>query len=373
MKKITIIASHLYYGGIEKYISYLCKMFENDFDVEILTVFKRDEKPVFEFSNKIKITYLTNEFPYIVSIKKLLEEKKYYSVFKEFFRRVFLKIKSEYKLHNAIKNLNSDFVITTRYTHNKLVNKYLKNSNIIKIATEHNYHNNIKKYINRVVDSTTNFDYFIHCTKEMFDFYSKIIKGPKNILLESPVYINNNLKSKLNNMNLISVGRLSYEKGFDDLILVMKELVKLNSYVRLTICGDGPEKEKLKQQIENNKLSDNINLAGFLNSDELAIQYSNASIYVLPSRSEAFGLVLLEAMHYGLPCIAFDTVSGARELLGDGTGILIKNRNKKEMANKINELLKNSEELKKVSKKSVAKVVDFSLDKTYEKWKKILK
>ena len=58
MQKITILALHLDYGGIEKYISYLCKMFENKYDIEIICTYKFQPKPAFEFSNKIKIRYL---------------------------------------------------------------------------------------------------------------------------------------------------------------------------------------------------------------------------------------------------------------------------------------------------------------------------
>lgn len=373
MRKVTIIALHLYYGGIEKYISYLCKMFENDYEVEVITVYKKDEKPAFEFSKKIKIAYLTNSFPYTVSIKKLIKEYKFFKVFREFIRRVFLKIESIYKLRRAIKNLKTDIVITTRIAHNKLVNKYLKDSNIVKIATEHNYHNNDKKYIDEVINSITNFDYFIHCTDELYNFYKPLIVGPKNIKINNPVYINNNFKSKLNNFNIISVGRLSDEKGYLDLIEVMKSLNKINNKIKLTICGDGYQRLEIEQKIKQYNLSRNVKVTGFIYGKELSEIYKNASLYVMPSKSESFGLVLLEAMHYGLPCIAFDSASGARELLKNGIGILIKDRNINEMAEKINELLNNRDMLKKYSEKSINYVSNYSLDKIYKQWKKILK
>ena len=90
----------------------------------------------------------------------------------------------------------------------------------------------------------------------------------------------------------------------------------------------------------------------------------------MPSISECFGLVLLEAMHYGLPCLSFDSASGARELLGNGTGILIKDRNKEEMANKVIELLNNKKELTKYSKKSLDKVSNYRIEKIYDLWEK---
>ena len=53
MKKITILALHLGFGGVEKYISSLCKMLEEDYQIEIISTYKVSDKPAFNFSNKI--------------------------------------------------------------------------------------------------------------------------------------------------------------------------------------------------------------------------------------------------------------------------------------------------------------------------------
>ena len=65
-------------------------------------------------------------------------------------------------------NLSTDYVITTRIKHHKLVNKYIDNS-IIKIATEHNYHMNKNNYINNLVNSISNYKYLIVPTNELFN------------------------------------------------------------------------------------------------------------------------------------------------------------------------------------------------------------
>jgi len=373
MKKITILALHLDYGGIEKYISYLCKMFENDYEVEVLTTYKYNDRPAFYFSSKVKINYLTNDYPDKVSIKQLVNNHKYFAVMKEVFRRLKLKYQV-YKLNkSAIKKINSDYVITTRIYHNEFVNKYLKNSKIIKIATEHNYHNNNQKYINKLIKSTTNFDYLIHCTDELYDYYTPLIKGPKQIKIYNPIHIDNNFKSELNTLNIISVGRLSEEKGYLDLIEVMREVKKLESKVNLIICGDGYLRDEIENKIKDYGLNNNVCLMGFVGGKELEKAYRESSLYVMPSLSEAFGLVLLEAMHYGLPCIAFDSASGARNLLKNNVGILIKNRDIKKMASTIVSLLNNKNELEKYSSKSITCVKNYCLDKIYKEWQKILK
>lgn len=368
MKKITILALHLDYGGIEKYISYLCKMFEKKYDIEIICTYKFQPQPAFEFLNKIKIKYLIEDNLKDLSIKDLLKKKKFLKIIKEVLRRLKIK-KTSYKLNKqAIQNLDTDYIITTRTFHNRIVNKYAK-KDIIKIATEHNHHNNDKKYINDLVKSITNFDYFILCTKELYDYYKDIVK-PKCILIPNPVIIDNNIVSKLNNKNIVSVGRLSPEKGFEDLIDVMKIISRKDKDITLTICGDGYLREKVEEKIKNLKLEKKVKLLGFVKGKDLENAYVNSSLYVMPSISECFGLVLLEAMHYGLPCLSFDSASGARELLGNDTGVLIKDRNKEAMANKIIELLNNKKELTDYSKKSLDKVSNYSLEKINTLWEK---
>jgi len=368
MQKITIFALHLDFGGIEKYISNLCRMFSEDYEIEIITTYKLNDKPAFEIDKKVKIKYLIEEKLPNESIKKIIKKGNIYKAIKIFFNRR-KENKLAYKLNiKEAKKLKTDYVITTREFHNKIINKHVP-SNIIKIATEHNYHNNDKKYIAKLINSVSNFDYLIHCTKELFDFYKPIIKGPKHVFIPNTIELNQ-IKANLNNKNIISVGRLSIEKGFEDLIDVMEIVNKLDPKIKLTICGDGYLREKIENKISQKKLKDIIKITGFIRGKELEEAYINSSLYVLPSISECFGLVLLEAMNYNLPCIAFDTASGARELLKNDIGILIKDRNKNDMAKSIVELLNNKKLLEKYSNLSLHKVEEYDINRIKKIWYK---
>ena len=192
-------------------------------------------------------------------------------------------------------------------------------------------------------------------------------------MIPNAIHITNNNKSKINNKQIISVGRLSEEKGYLDLIDIMKYVVKTDKNIKLIICGTGHQKEQIENKIKELSLENNIILKGFLKEEKLYKEYINSSLYVLPSISEAFGLVLLEAMHFGLPVIAFDTASGARNLLKNDVGLLIKDRNKKEFARQIINLLNNQELLKKYQNKSLNEVKKYDTDVIKKEWLKILK
>ena len=240
----------------------------------------------------------------------------------------------------AIRNTYSDYIITTRTFHSRLVGYYAYN-NIIKIATEHNFHNNDKKYITKVIDSIRDFDYFVVVSDNLRKFYENKIGKTKCIYIPNVIDSLPDKRSKLTNKNIITIGRLSPEKGQKDLIDVFKMVNKELPKTKLFMVGDGPLKKELENYTKELKLTNKIIFTGFLGNNEKEKYILDSSIFILPSYTESFGLVLIEAMSYGLPCIAFDTSDGAKELLKNNVGILVKDRNKEKMAEEIIKELKN--------------------------------
>jgi glycosyltransferase involved in cell wall biosynthesis len=114
------------------------------------------------------------------------------------------------------------------------------------------------------------------------------------------------LESQIGSKKIIlAVGRLVPYKGFDVLIQAAQQLVGDSAVV---IVGGGPLLEKLQQAIVHSGLEDRIVLAGRLSNTALHALFRRAALYALPStyRAEAFGVVLLEAMSYGVPIVASD-------------------------------------------------------------------
>jgi len=95
---------------------------------------------------------------------------------------------------------------------------------------------------------------------------------------------------------LLYVGRLSAEKEVERL----KPILIANPTARLALVGGGPHRKQLQHQFEGLP----VHLAGFLHGDELAQAFASSDIFIMPSRSETLGLVVLEAMSSGLPVVA---------------------------------------------------------------------
>ena len=131
-------------------------------------------------------------------------------------------------------------------------------------------------------------------------------------------------KSKRHRLNLVSVGRLEYVKGYDRLIDAMSVLVNdYNFDVGLTLVGDGSQRANLEREAVEQGLTNNIFFVGSRSNPYPYV--AEADVYICPSREEGFNIALLEAMTLGKPVIATNS-AGPAEILDNGKyGILVEN------------------------------------------------
>jgi glycosyltransferase involved in cell wall biosynthesis len=129
------------------------------------------------------------------------------------------------------------------------------------------------------------------------------------------------VKSKNNVFSFISVGNLIQMKGFNTLIEAFKK-VDFDKNVVLKIIGDGPERNKIQKQIDFLGLNDRVKLLGRLTRSEISSVMRDCDVFVLPSRSETFGVVYIEAMLSGLPVIATDC-GGPKDFVTPENGLLV--------------------------------------------------
>lgn len=386
MKKITILALHLGYGGIEKCISSLANTLCDNYNVNIICTYKLYDKPVCKLNSKIKVKYLINndlalkmnEYkPYIkklqfIKLFKLLYKQKYiFGFIIDIFKSLNIIIKRRTLMIKEIKNCNSDVIISTRDFHNTLLSKYGKKE-IKKIAWEHNHHHGNMKYANKIIKSVKRVDYFILVSKELYNFYKEKVNA-KCIYIPNTIDYIPKETSKLDNYNLTSVGRLSQEKGYLDLIDVFNLAYQKNKKLHLDIIGDGNEREAIRKKINYYNLNEVIKLHGYQSKEYIDKILLNSSLYVMCSYTESFGIVLLEAFSYGIPCIAFDSAEGANEIIDNNVnGFLIKNRNNINMASKINSILEDRKSLKHIGIKAKEKALKYDIKIVIKEWSKIL-
>jgi glycosyltransferase involved in cell wall biosynthesis len=113
--------------------------------------------------------------------------------------------------------------------------------------------------------------------------------------------------SVCNSNEILFVGRLHERKRIDKLIHAFAKVKLAVPDAKLKIVGSGELEKKLRTLVKNLGLWDDIQLTGFVPDTELPSHYANASVFVLPSAYEGFGIVLLEAMASGLPIVSVKT------------------------------------------------------------------
>jgi glycosyltransferase involved in cell wall biosynthesis len=125
------------------------------------------------------------------------------------------------------------------------------------------------------------------------------------------------LTSEANHARILFVGRLVPEKGADLAIRALQSVVKCHPDAKLEVIGDGPQRVSLEVLVERLGLAGRVQFAGGLPPDQLPSRYGAASVCVVPSRCEGFGLVALEAMACARPVILADLPS-LRRISMDG-------------------------------------------------------
>lgn len=174
--------------------------------------------------------------------------------------------------------------------------------------------------------------------------------------------------SSLNNKTIVYVGRLSHEKGVMRLLRIWKHLsTQLVDYT-LTIYGDGYMQDEMKQFIQSNNLS-RIELKGF--SSDLKDIYTHADLCLMTSDTEGFGMVLIEAMYYGVPCISFDCPISPKEIIADA-GLTVKCFDEIAYTNVVIELLQNKERVKYLQQAAIDRAKDFYINKVTKLWQQML-
>lgn len=177
-------------------------------------------------------------------------------------------------------------------------------------------------------------------------------------------------RALLQNKRILMVGRLSPEKGFDRMINIWREMAKCFPAWKLSIIGDGNEKDRLLQQIERLGLEHSVEVLP--STPDIILEYLKSSVFVLTSRYEGFSMVLVEAMACGVPVVAYACKCGPKEIIHDGEdGFLVEEGNADKFIEKLSLLLKNTELRTSFGKKARQNITRFSQDRVMQQWKKL--
>lgn len=194
--------------------------------------------------------------------------------------------------------------------------------------------------------------------------------GLRPEVIYNPLTVEVKGRADLSSKRFLSIGRFSKgHKGFDLLIKAFAVFAERDSDWTLEIVGEGVEEPLYRSLIKENKLEKRVLLNPF--TKNVQYHYMNSSVYVLSSRWEGFGLVLIEAMAHGLPIISSD-LPVTRELLEEKeVAVLFEKENICRLTECLN-YMATIADLNRMSEKSIAYAEKFKIDAIIKQWEKIL-
>jgi len=168
------------------------------------------------------------------------------------------------------------------------------------------------------------------------------------------------LQVKTDERLVIFVGRFRPEKGVEYLIKAMEIISQKDRSIRLVLVGEGPEEKNLKSLTEQLKLKGCVEFVGQIPNERVPEYMVASDVFVLPSLSEGFPIVILEAMASGLPIVA-TKVTGLPEIVKDGeNGLLVEPRNPQQIAEKVLLLFEDNELREKISRNNKKEAKKYS-------------
>ena len=372
--KIVICTPALYSaGGVERVVSVKANYFADilNYDVTIIVTEGHGSNSFFQLSPKVKVINLGLRFEELWNIT--------------FVRKVFLYLYKQrrYKklLTEELMRIRPDITITTLRREINFICDI--NDGSYKIGELHlsreNYRlidsskKNLIKWLfsrwwqKRIVDHLRRLDRFVVLTQNATLEWPEL----QNVkLIPDPLSISPNCQSLLSSKRIITIGRYSYEKGWDLLLRIWALVEKEYKDWQLDVYGMGDPTPYVR-------MLDNLSIDKkrcHLNASLVSVEegYLRSSILVQPSRTEGFGLVIVEAMACGLPVIAFDCENGPRSILTDGEeGYLIPAFDVELFADRLKKLMSDENLRRNMGDKGQKKSQCYHIDSIGRQWKQL--
>lgn len=384
MKKLCFLVDSIFsFGGVQRVTAVIAKELAKEFHVTIVTF---DEPSTMETSlyqlSEANIQYKFLKYPPVSRLKnkcckiysylyrrilpqtKLTSDLYAMSSFPSEKRNALIEILQEGQ-YDTIIGVHAPLSVRlasckSKLPHSKLIG-WIHNSHEALFSSNSPYYigPELVKYYEYQLGKLYATVVLSHDDARKYNIPVRVIYNPLTVEPGSP--------SAGNSKKFLAIGRFSpRHKGFDLLIEAFHIFAQSNREWTLDIVGEGTEEPMYRKLIKNYDLENRIRIHPFTN--HIQSYYSHAQIYILSSRWEGFGLVLVEAMAHGLPVISSDLPT-SKEIMGD-FGIYFENGNINQLAKQMVETTKMEWLPKSREAFSIAK--HFEVEHIREQWKAII-
>lgn len=358
-------------GGAERVASLWAKGFgERGHIVGIVLNCTKDDPVTYEVPTQVQMYNLTG-LPWVSWLANKVHQKLNIDIY--YIRR----------LRRILNDFLPDVVIGVLQPYAEWARIASKGMNVRIINTEHNSFERPEGALYNPMTSRRYKEKYV--LNKKYDYVTVLTEADKkcvhNILtnvsvLPNPLAYNHIVDFTHKDKIVLAAGRLDawYVKGFDVLIKSWGNIASKYPDWKLQIAGDSKKNgyKYLKSIVDDLNIKDSVEFLGF--QPNMLFVYQRASIFVLSSRYEGFGMVLIEAMSQGCAPIACDYKGRQREIITcDREGLLCEPDNPKALAESIEKMIVNEEYRQNVQSNAIERSKYYSLDKTMDRWDEIIK
>jgi len=344
-------------GGRERVITNLINRWVDRYEIILIT--KDDGKSFYKFSENVRVISLKLRMPYEMEHSRWMRA----------LSAVRSLGSSAMALKKTLSELDYDYVYVSTPQNAYEAYKAMKYPEKKLVISEHAYVNAFNKPYMMMKHLVYPRAYCISVpnsmdTEEYRRWKCNVVYIPHVVTFGAEE------KNALDSKIAINIGRLTADKQQDKLIDMWAREGKASGWT-LWIVGDGENKDRLQRKIEELDCKEVIKLLPA--RKDIQSIYKQASLFLLTSRCEGFGMVLLEAMSFGIPCISFDCPNGPRDIIKDGVnGALVKNGDESAFEYELDKFFKmGQEQMTQMGNAAFSTVRNWDNDGILAEWDKI--
>ncbi len=382
--KVHFVITHVYgMGGTIRTVLNIANHLAEDHDVEIISAVRTREKPFFAIDPRVRVTTLLDETkigpegrtPGLRgAIRAWLDSKASWLVHEEDYAFQRYSLWLDLKLLRKLHSTRSGVLVTTRPSLNVTAARFA-HPGVITIGQEHlNAGSHGLGLLRQIEQHYRKLDALAVLTEGDEQDYQRMLRGAPtriarigNALPETPTR-----RADLTSKRVVAAGRYTSQKGFDLLIPAFGQVADKHPDWQLRIFGGGRQLRRLRRMVADRGLHKHVLLMG--QTDQLSHEMAKSSIYVLSSRFEGFGMVIIEAMSHGMGVVSFDCPRGPGDIITDGVdGTLVPAEDIDRLAAAIIELIEDQDKLRSYGEAALRRSKSYSIEVIGDQWRTLFR
>ncbi len=374
--KISIVLMNAYaMGGTVRSTFHLAGELSLDHEVEIVSVYRRRDTPFLPLSDRVRLTSLVDlrssarkwwrrGFGRRLETPSTLfhpEERAYGNFSAE----------TDRALERYLTEVRTDVLVTTRAGLN-IAAARLAHGNALLVGQEHLHFGAHKPgLLEEIRRWYPKLDAVVTLTDADREEYAKLVGDVRVHAIGNGLPDMLRPRSRLENRLVVAAGRLVPVKGYDRLLDVFARVVEKRPDWKLRVYGDGSQAGKLSRRARELRLHNNVAFMG--TTTDMDNVLAKASLHVVTSRFEGFGMTIVEALSVGVPVVSFDCPQGPREIITSGhDGVLVPDGDVEAFADALLALMDDPDELRRLATNGLATAREYRIAEIAERWNKML-